>query len=346
MIIPCYNYGRYLRQCVKSALMTHLDVRVIIVNDASTDDTREVCDQLCREDRRVSAVHHQVNRGHIATYNHGLELADAELIHLISADDELAPTALDRVHAVMKRHPSVSLAYGRVGLFSDTQKSRWKETERVRYDVVKGTDWISARCRDGRNPICSPEATLRGSVARKIGPYNPEFPRLGDLDMWLRASAYGDVAVLDTQQAFYRKHAANMHIGQFRESLLQGIREHQCVFELLFQTYGFRIEGAERMLKISRARLAYEALSQCCDAFDNGILDTEELAEATRFAQDADASIGSTSAWHSAQKRLKGNFKKSIAAKFLHRLRRSAEWRWENSDLGYRGLKRVWSGKV
>ena len=42
VIVPCYNYGRFLRECVESVLSQPVDVRVLIIDDASTDDTPQV----------------------------------------------------------------------------------------------------------------------------------------------------------------------------------------------------------------------------------------------------------------------------------------------------------------
>ena len=72
VIVPCYNYGRFLRECVESVLGQPVDVRVLIIDDASTDDTPEVAAALAAEDARVEFRRHAVNRGHIATYNEGL----------------------------------------------------------------------------------------------------------------------------------------------------------------------------------------------------------------------------------------------------------------------------------
>ena len=71
VIVPCYNYGRFLRECVESVLTQPVDVRVLIIDDASTDDTPEVAAALAAEDGRVEFRRHAVNRGHIAYLQRG-----------------------------------------------------------------------------------------------------------------------------------------------------------------------------------------------------------------------------------------------------------------------------------
>jgi glycosyltransferase involved in cell wall biosynthesis len=73
VVIPCYRYGRYLPDCVRSVLdQEGVDVRVLIIDDASPDDSGEVAMGLAAEDERVQVRVHRENRGHLATYNEGL----------------------------------------------------------------------------------------------------------------------------------------------------------------------------------------------------------------------------------------------------------------------------------
>src|ERR687887_420932 len=114
VVIPCYRYGRFLPDCVRSVLdQEGVDVRVLIIDDASPDDSAQVALRLAAEDERVEVRVHEVNKGHIATYNEGLlEWADGDYSVLISADDLLTPGSLARATAVMEAHPSVGLVYG------------------------------------------------------------------------------------------------------------------------------------------------------------------------------------------------------------------------------------------
>lgn len=69
IVIPCYNYGRYLRDCVASAVaQSGVTVRVLIINACSQDDTPSTGSELCESDGRVTFRTHDVNKGHIVTY--------------------------------------------------------------------------------------------------------------------------------------------------------------------------------------------------------------------------------------------------------------------------------------
>ena len=87
VIVPCYNYARFLKQSVESVLGQSCQTRVLIINDASSDNSREVATELARQDSRVTFLDHARNKGHIASYNEGIEWLSGEYYLLLSADD-------------------------------------------------------------------------------------------------------------------------------------------------------------------------------------------------------------------------------------------------------------------
>ena len=114
MVVPCYNYGHYLPACLGSALnQPGVEVEAIVVDDASPDGSGEVAERLSAADSRVRLIRHPRNKGHIATYNDGLEAARGDYLVLLSADDLLAPGSLARAAALLEANPEVGFAYGR-----------------------------------------------------------------------------------------------------------------------------------------------------------------------------------------------------------------------------------------
>lgn len=114
VVVPCYNYGRYLRACVDSILTQRdVDVRILIIDDMSNDSSEEVGRALAREDARVTYRRHTVNQGHIKTFNEGIiDWATADYTLLLSADDMLTPGALARAAQALNRHPEAGLVCG------------------------------------------------------------------------------------------------------------------------------------------------------------------------------------------------------------------------------------------
>ena len=272
VVIPCYNYGRYLPAAVAAALsQTDVDVRVLVIDDCSTDDSLAVA-QWLTADPRVEVTHHPVNRGHIATYNEGLlEWATGDYVVLISADDLLAPGALARAVAVMEADQRVGMVYGRAPYFehNDALPAMRTSTPSVRRSA--GAAWIERRCRDGFNVISSPEVVVRRAVQQQVGGYRPQFPHAGDLEMWLRIAAVSDIAYIGgVPQAYYRVHAASMQRTRYSTSMVDLVQRRD-VFDHFFSEHT-GLPNAAALHDRARLALAREALIRACRAVerDNG----------------------------------------------------------------------------
>ena len=87
IIVPVYNAEKYLHRCVDSILnQTLRDIEIILVNDGSTDDCAQICDNYAATDLRVRVIH-QKNAGPATARNKGLQAAQGEWIWFIDADD-------------------------------------------------------------------------------------------------------------------------------------------------------------------------------------------------------------------------------------------------------------------
>jgi glycosyltransferase involved in cell wall biosynthesis len=270
IIVPCYKYGRYLRQCVESVLdQEGVDVRVLILDDASPDETPEVGAALAT-DPRVEYRRHAVNRGHIATYNEGLlEWAAADYCLLLSADDCLTPGALRRVALLMDAHADVVLTYGRDIAFQTEELPTWHgspsaECER---DVISYEQFLEGACAEGRTPIQAPTAVVRTATQKKVGGFRREFTHAGDTELWLRLAAEGKVAVVDANQAFRRVHRTNM---SWDYSELARLQQQYAAFDCHFREHGGRISGAPRLQQLLRRTIAEAAFWGASHAFDRG----------------------------------------------------------------------------
>jgi glycosyltransferase involved in cell wall biosynthesis len=223
VLVTCYNYGRYLRECVESVLaQSHRDVRVLIVDDASTDNTSLICAELVAQDPRVEVLRHMVNWGHITTYNECIDLAHDDHMLLLSADDFLLPGALARAAEVLDAQPDVGLVHGawltyRAGDRLPDPASDTPKAERL--DAA----WFIERLAFG-NYVSTATAVVRTSVQKQLGGYRPDLPHAGDLEMWLRFALHSKVAYIAEKQAAYRHHDSNMSLKYGRVSDIE-----QCV---------------------------------------------------------------------------------------------------------------------
>src|SRR3954454_12361504 len=113
VVIPLHNYGHFLPECVASVLAQEgVDVDVLIIDDASTDDSLSVASEIAAGDDRVRVVASERNGGMVATITRGLWEVDGEYLVKLDADDLLTPGALARATALLQAHPSVGFVYG------------------------------------------------------------------------------------------------------------------------------------------------------------------------------------------------------------------------------------------
>lgn len=286
VVVPCYNYSRYLRACVHSVLSQRdVKVRVLIVDDASTDDSARTGQELAACHSAVEFRRHEINRGHIATYNEGLiEWSSAEYTVLLSADDMLAPGCLSRAARIMEANENIGMVYGRAIHFEREADLLGISTRERGHTRFSGDEWLEARCRAGHNVISSPEVVVRGSVQRAVGGYRPELPHAGDLEMWLRIAAVADIAyVRDVPQAFYRVHTASMLRTKYRDGLLD-LHQRKLAFDSFFQRHHHTVANVNRLRELANCALAREALWDACRAYDRNQVQEARAHELIEFA--------------------------------------------------------------
>jgi glycosyltransferase involved in cell wall biosynthesis len=294
VVIPCYRYGRFLADCVRSALdeQEGLDVRVLIIDDASPDDSADTARALAASDPRIEVRVHGRNRGHIATYNEGLlEWADGDYTVLLSADDRLVPGALVRAAALLDAHPEVGFCYGRPLRFRDGGPLPRARTRSTGFAVYPGRWWLERRFAEGTGCITSPEVVVRTGLQREVGGYDPALPHTGDIEMWMRLAAHADVGyVRGADQAYYRVHGANMSVTDFGGQL-DDLRQRRAAFEAVLGRCGDRLPDAGRLSRTVRVRLARSALRRACRAYDRGRTDRVPVEELVDFARECVPSV-------------------------------------------------------
>jgi hypothetical protein len=274
VIIPCYGYADSLEACVATVLdQPAVDVKVLIIDDASPDETPAVGTTLATSDGRVGYRRHGENKGLIATANEGLEWArDSDYVVLLSADDLLVPGSLGRAASVMERSPNIGMVYGRApywhtGRPLPSTRGRWLGTT-----VWPGERWIRIRCRSAHNCISSPEVVVRTSVHRRAGTYDPRCYHTSDLNMWLRIAAISDVAFIKgAPQAIYRIHGDSML--RSNPDPMVDLTERRKAFDFFFASSGQLLKDSDHLRAMAGRALARQALWIASRAVDTGLVE-------------------------------------------------------------------------
>jgi glycosyltransferase involved in cell wall biosynthesis len=281
VIVPCYRYGHFLRQCVESVLAQSVpNVRVLIIDDASPDNTSEVAADLAREDSRVIFLRHTANRGHIATYNEGIEWASGDYTLILSADDYLLPGALTRSASLMDAYPEVGFTFGKAITFDDRGERGQKDSARDKADwrILAGPEFIELS--GSHNIVATPTAVVRTELQKQVGGYRRELPHSGDMEMWLRLAAHASVGALGACQAVYRRHAGNMSLMYTAQGLLTDLQQRKAALDCFFRTCGHALPNAQLLHRRFFWSLGCDAVGLASSAFNEHAMEvSEQLSE-------------------------------------------------------------------
>lgn len=315
VVIPCYNYGRFLESCVRSVVAQQgVRARVLIIDDASQDDSRAVAAELAARYPEVEFLAHEENQGHIATYNEGLlGWASGSYVTLLSADDELPDGSLERSVRLMESHPGVGMTYGGIEEFGDGASAGREPLRRAGEIIYPGSTWLRKRCRQTVNVVPTPGTVLRLDIQRAVGGYDPVLTHAGDFDMWLRVALMADIGyIAGPPQGRYRIHTSSMSHEVYQESL-GDVRQRKLVFDSLFARHADGLDAAGVSAERVYARLAGQPLWWACRAIEKGNPDQEAIDGCLAFARETHPRIESLRPYRALRRRQK------LGTAFCHR---------------------------
>ncbi len=124
VIIPCYNYGKFLAEALDSILaQTYFNWECIVVNDGSTDNSELIGRKYKNSDSRFKYIY-QKNAGHSAARNTGLAVSSGKYIQFLDADDLLEKEKLNLQVQLMEENPEIDLVYSDILGFLDKDPDR------------------------------------------------------------------------------------------------------------------------------------------------------------------------------------------------------------------------------
>lgn len=212
IIIATSNRARLLPRAVESARRAGSDVEIVVVDDASADETPEVC-------RSLAGVRYvRVERGQRlgGARNVGILASTGDLLAFLDDDDLRLPGSLDLQAEALEANPDAGLVYGQTVLGDQ--------------DCVPTGDIYPDPCPQGdifwelleRNFIGCPSAMFRRSCLYRVGLPASDLPGIEDWDLWVRLAELYPVVALGRPVAVYRK--ATPGSGQFTSDAAAMVR--------------------------------------------------------------------------------------------------------------------------
>jgi len=202
VVIPCYNYGKYVAEAIQSVKdQTLTDWECIVVDDGSTDDSFEVAKKATQDDPRFTVIT-QLNAKVANTRNRGATRAQGKYLCFLDADDYMLPRCLEILTAALLKDRTAGIAYGRLKELTDkgleAGVSSWPNDFNM-------TQQLAQR---NQVPSC---CLIETRAFFRAGGFRSHTIPAEDAELWTRIPLLGFNVIKATDEAtyVYRKHGTN-----------------------------------------------------------------------------------------------------------------------------------------
>lgn len=211
VILPVYNGEEYLKEVIESVLaQTFRDFELIIIDDCSTDSSKEIALSYVDVDPRVSCFSNKTNLKLPKALNTGFSKAQGDYWTWTSCDNLYLPHALERMLEVLSNNSNVGLVYASMQEMDAQGKKQdviyVGPAEHLIFRNVVGACFLYRRC-----------------VADHIGGYDPELFLCEDYEYWLRIAAVSKLHPMDACLYLYRRHGGSLSHNHEKEIIAKGI---------------------------------------------------------------------------------------------------------------------------
>ena len=182
VVIPVYNHGKYLPAAVDTVLeQTFTDWEIVLVNDGSTDNTKDVIEEYIKKDSRIRGFHKE-NGGVSSALNEGIKHANGKWICWLSSDDFFEPDKLQIHFDEIQNHPEKKFHISKWSYFYEESQTKqvaelW---EPIPSDEFRVLHLFNA------NYIHGNSIAIERSVLENVGSFDEKLLQGQDFDLWLR----------------------------------------------------------------------------------------------------------------------------------------------------------------
>lgn len=204
VIIPNYNYAQYLREAVDAVLaQTYPNIEVIIVDDGSKDDSREIIESY---GGKIKAIF-QKNQGVSAARNNGVSESAGEFVAFLDADDAWLPAKIEKQMDLFSADPTFGLVHAGVVEMDDTGNRLLERT-----DGMDG--WVSEELLRFERPVILGGGSgilVRREAFDEVGGFDTRLSTSADWDFFYQVGSRFKVGFVQDILLRYRVHGSNMH---------------------------------------------------------------------------------------------------------------------------------------
>jgi glycosyltransferase involved in cell wall biosynthesis len=209
--MPSFNYAQYLPLAIDSVLsQSYSDLELIITDDCSTDNSRDVVEQWKKLDKRVVSVDHDTNRGLAGARNSGFAASSGQFIALCDADDVWLPDKLKVQMEVFRRNPEVGLVYSDSAIIDGDGNLTGQLFSSMIHRAGQATSGSLFEELCQRNFLCVPTVALRREAIQYADGFDETLRSLEDWVCWAKISSKYPFYYIDDILVRYRIHGAGL----------------------------------------------------------------------------------------------------------------------------------------
>jgi teichuronic acid biosynthesis glycosyltransferase TuaG len=251
IVVPVYNAERWVAEALDSILgQTYQDLEVLVLDDASTDGSREVIGSF--RDPRLRSLRNASNLGQFENVNAGIRLAKGELVAVHHADDVYEPELIAEEVAYLDEVPAAGAVFA-LDTFIDPDGVPFGRLELPREfrgrRLLTYAELLNGVLRYGNTILRTSSSLVRRDVYERVGLYDPRYRLRADLDMWLRIARAYPIGLIDR------------HLFRYRwghENVSSNYERHRVEPELTFSLLDERLRAGDFRLVEPEALAAFE----------------------------------------------------------------------------------------
>jgi len=241
VVMTAYNGGRFVGEAIESICkQTYANWELIVVNDGSTDSTKQILSKIARADKRIHVINCRTNRG--ASYASNLGIAKAMGIYLarMDSDDIALPDRLVKQVEFLQTNPSMVAVGGQCKLIDKDGKEIGEKNFPLTHGKIYGALF-------SYNPIQHPAIMINRSLLRDGDfVYHNNVLLAHDLELLFFLSQYGELANLPDTVLKYRIHSDSLSLHNPKQTF----RDTAVVRKIAIKKYGYSPSMSARVMNM------------------------------------------------------------------------------------------------
>ncbi len=253
VIIPNYNHEEFLRQRLDSVYnQTYRNIEVIILDDCSTDNSKQIIEQYRNNQLTSHIVYNYTNSGStFKQWQKGIQLSKGELIWIAESDDYCELNFLEELIKGFHKSSNVVMTYSNLWIVNSIGTILEKETKEHCHNIpstipiYKGLDFIKERMLKHCSVCNASSALFKREAALSISTQYTDYKSAGDYLFWILLAEKGNVVKIDQPLDYFRQHTNNVTPRSFLNgtTYIEDYYIHKYLWEkrLLQGRFGFSI---------------------------------------------------------------------------------------------------------